>query len=163
MSADSDYFYFCTDEERLRQSRSANENEDHVVFCNSNTNNHHQQNHHNNNPNNELTPITGPYKFDETNRYDGDSDHDDDQDSNGTVHIHDNDDDDEDPELQITANRRRSDESSGSLANHSRDLNSRGEISPLFIFFDCRVVTKDYDDHKTVNTIPLCISKKNII
>ncbi|CAF0727305.1 unnamed protein product [Rotaria sordida] len=154
VSPDSEYFYFCTDEERFRQSRNSNEIEDHLK------NNNNSNNINNNNNNNELQSTSGPYKFDETNGYDHESDNDDDRDSNGTVHIHDHDDDvdDDDPELQSETNRRRSDESASSLSNRSRELGVRGEILPLFIFFDCRLVTKDYDYNTPVKTIPLCIS-----
>ncbi|CAF4502133.1 unnamed protein product, partial [Rotaria sp. Silwood2] len=155
VSPDSDYFYFCTDEERFRQSRNSIELEDRSTN-NNNTNN----NNNNNINNNELQSTSGPYKFDETNGYDQENDNDDDdddndRDSNGTVHIHDN--DDEDPELQLTTNRRRSDVSSGSASNRSRDLCVGGEVLPLFICFDCRLVTKDYDCNSPVKTIPLCI------
>ncbi|CAF2646870.1 unnamed protein product [Rotaria sp. Silwood2] len=155
VSPDSDYFYFCTDEERFRQSRNSIELEDRSTN-NNNTNN----NNNNNINNNELQSTSGPYKFDETNGYDHENDNDDDdddndRDSNGTVHIHDN--DDEDPELQLTTNRRRSDVSSGSASNRSRDLCVGGEVLPLFICFDCRLVTKDYDCNSPVKTIPLCI------
>jgi hypothetical protein len=145
VSPDSDYFYFCTDEERFRQSRCSIEIEDRLT---------------NNNNNNSEIPSTnpGPYKFDETNGNDHESDNDDDHASNDTVHIHENN-DDEDPELQL--NRRRSDVSSSSLSNPSRELSLRGDILPLFICFDCRLVMKDYDYNTQVKTIPLCISKQN--
>jgi hypothetical protein len=143
VSPDSDYFYFCTDEERFRQSRYSLEIEDRLT--------------NNNNNNNEIASTTsGPYKFDETNGNDHESDNDDDHESNDTVHIHDNN-DDEDPELPLK--RRRSDVSSSSLSNPSRELSIRGEILPLFICFNCRLVMKDYDSNTQVKTIPLCISK----
>ncbi len=147
VSPDSDYFYYCTDEERFRQSRCSLELDDRLI-----------NNHHNNN-NNEIIPTTsGPYKFDETNGNDPESDDDDDHASNDTVHIHENNDDD-DPELQL--NRCRSDGSSSSLSNPSRELSIRGEILPLFICFYCRLVMKDYDYNTQVKTITLCISKIN--
>jgi len=141
VSPESDYFYFCTDEERFRQSRNSLEMEDRLT-----------------NNNNEITSTSGPYKFDETNGHDQEtsSENDDDHESTDTVHIHENN-DDEDPELPLT--RRRSDVSSSSLSNPSRELSVRGEILPLFICFDCRLVMKDYDYNKPVKTIPLCISK----
>ncbi|CAF3408781.1 unnamed protein product [Rotaria sp. Silwood1] len=163
VSPDSDYFYYCTDEERFRQSRNSIELEDRLTHNNSSSNNNNNNNstnnnNNNNNNNNELQSTSGPYQFDETNGYDHEiDDDDDDRDSNGTVHIHDNN-DDEDPELQLTTNRRRSDVSSSSLSTRSRDLCVRGEILPLFILFDCRLVTKDFDCNTQVKTIPLCIS-----
>jgi len=146
VSPDSDYFYFCTDEERFRQSRCSLEIEDHLT--------------NNNNNNNEITSTSGPYKFDETNGHDQEtsSENDDDHESNGTVYIHDNN-DDEDPELQLTTIRHRSNESSSSISNRSRELSVRGEVLPLFICFDCRLVMKDYDYNTQVKMIPLCISK----
>jgi hypothetical protein len=143
VSPESDYFYFCTDEERFRQSRNSLEMEDRLT-----------------NNNNEITSTSGPYKFDETNGHDQEtsSENDDDHESNGTVYIHDNN-DDEDPELQLTTTRHRSNESSSSISNRSRELSVRGEVSPLFICFDCRLVMKDYDYNTQVKMIPLCISK----
>jgi hypothetical protein len=145
VSPDSEYFYFCSDEDRFRQSRSSLEIEERLI---------------NSNPtNNTETPSTtsGPYKFDETNGHEHESDNDDDRESNNTVHVHENN-DDEDPELQLM--RRPSDGSSSSLSNPSRELSMRGEILPLFICFDCRLVMKDYDNNSQVKTVPLCISKK---
>jgi hypothetical protein len=137
VSSDTDYFYFCTDEERFRQSRNSLDLEDRLIN------------------NNEFTATSGPYKFDETN--DHESDNDDDHGSNDTVQINDN---DEDPELQLESNRRRSDVSSSSLSNRSRELSVRGDILPLFICFYCRLVMKEYDHNTQVKTIPTCISKR---
>jgi hypothetical protein len=148
VSPDSDYFYFCTDEERFRQSRCSLEIEDRLT--------------NNTNISSEMTSTTsGPYKFDETSENDHETDNDDDHESTDTVHIHDNN-DDEDAELPL--NSHRSDVSSSSLSNPSRELSMRGDIFPLFICFDCRLIMKDYDYNKPVKTIPLCISKmkKNI-
>ncbi|CAF3845624.1 unnamed protein product, partial [Adineta steineri] len=139
VSPDSDYFYFFTDEERFRQSRNSFEIEDRLAN------------------NNDITSTSGPYKFDETNGHDHESSSDDDHGSNDTVYIHDNN-DDEDPELQLTTTRRRSNESSSSLSNPSRELCCRGEVLPLFICFDCRLVMKDHDYNTPVKTIPVCIS-----
>jgi hypothetical protein len=146
VSPDSDYFYFCTDEERTRQSRTSLELEDRLA-----TNN------------NEITPAaSGPYKFDETNGDDRESENNDDDDrqdreSIGTVHVHDNNDDD-DMELNMRTNRRRSDVSSSSLSNRSRELSGRGELLPLFLCFSCRVVMRDIDYSIPMKNIPLCIS-----
>jgi hypothetical protein len=63
-------------------------------------------------------------------------------------------------ELQLTTNRRRSDVSSSSLSNRSRELSVRGDTLPLFICFICRLMMKDYDYNAQVKSIPLCISKK---
>lgn len=146
VSADSDYFYFCSDEERFRQSRSPMELDDRLG------NNHL--------PTNNLdTPSTpsGPYKFDETNGHDHESENDDDRTSDDTVHIHDHHDDDDDHH-DLRARRRRSDGSSNSLSNPLRDSGIR-DLLPLFICFNCRAVAKDYDQYTSVETIPLCISK----
>lgn len=144
VASDSDYFYYCTDEERYRQSRNSFEGDDRLA-----------------NNNNEVISASGPYKFDETNGDEQETSNDDDDEdhvSNGTMYIHDNNDDDE-LELQLPAGRRRSDESSSSISNRSRDLNVRGEALPLFICFDCRLVTKGYDHNRSVKTIPLCIRR----
>lgn len=145
VSADSDYFYFCSDEERFRQSRSPLEIDDRLA------NNHL--------PTNNLdmpSTTSGPYKFDETNGHDHDSETEDDRTSTGTVHIHDHHDDDDDHDLRPS--RRRSDGSSNSLSNPLRDAGIR-DLSPLFICFNCRSVAKDYDQYTQVETIPLCIGK----
>ena len=145
VSEDCEYFYFCSDEERFRQSRSPLEIDDRLA----------------NNPlltNNLDMPSTtsGPYKFDETNGHDHESENDDDRTSTGTVHIHDHHDDDDDHDLRPS--RRRSDVSSNSLSNPLRDAGIR-DLLPLFICFNCRSVAKDYDQYTQVETIPLCISK----
>ncbi|CAF3840940.1 unnamed protein product [Rotaria magnacalcarata] len=150
VAPDSDYFYFCTDEEGFRQSRNSVESEDRLP-------NNHNNNNNNNNNNNELQSVSGPYKFDDTNVYDHETD-DDDRDSNQTVHVHDNNNDDEDPELQLATNRRRSDLSSSSLSNRSRELSVRGEILPLFICFASQLDSKENPLYEPVKTIPLCIS-----
>lgn len=146
VSPDSEYFYFCTDEDRSRQSRTSQELDDRLA-----TNN------------NEMTPTaSGPYKFDETNADDRESvtnDDDDrqDQESTGTVHVHDNNDDD-DLELNMRSNRRRSDVSSSSLSNRSRELSGRGELLPLFLCFSCGFMMREINSSIPVKNIPLCIS-----
>ena len=153
VSPESEYFYFCTEEERSRQTRSSVEMED-------------RTNNHANGV--EATPTSGPYKFDETNGDDqkserddqenGDGDNDDDEESVGTVHIYGKTDDDE-LELQLGANRRRrSDVSSSSMSNRSRELSGRGDILPLFLCFACRLVVGDDDYCSQVKSIPLCLS-----
>lgn len=146
VSPDCDYFYYCSDEERFRQNRSSLEIDDRLS--------------NNNLPNSNLdmpSNNSGPYKFDETNGHDHESDNDDDRASNDTVHIHENNDDDE-QDLRMTHRRRRSDVSSSSLSNPSRESSIR-DILPLFIYFNCRTVAKDYDHNTQVKTIPFCISK----
>ena len=146
VSPDSDYFYFCSDEERSRQSRTSLELEDRLATAN-----------------NEMTPTaSGPYKFDETNGDDRESETNDDddrqdQESVGTVLVHDTNDDDE-LELNMHTSRRRSDVSSSSLSNRSRDLSGRGELLPLFLCFSCRFVMRDMDYIIPMKNIPLCIS-----
>ncbi|CAM4873794.1 unnamed protein product [Rotaria socialis] len=153
VAPDSDYFYFFTDEDGFRQTRNSAESEDRL----SNNHNNHNNNNNNNN-NNELQSASGPYKFDDTNVYDHETDDDDDdRDSNQTVHVHDNN-DDEDPELQLATHRRRSDLSSSSLSNRSRELSVRGEILPLFICFASELDSKVNPLYEPVRTIPLCIS-----
>lgn len=139
VSPDCDYYYYCTDDERCRQSRCSLESEERLM--------------NSNNPD-LIAANTGPYKFDETNGQDHDTDNDDDRDSNDTVHIND------DEEVDINLNRRRSDVSSSSISNPSRDISIRGDILPLFLCFDCRLLTKEYDYNTQMKTIPLCISKK---
>lgn len=155
VSTESDYFYFCTDEDGFRQSRNSVEIDDRIAhkdFPYSNNNG-------NTNSNGAQSTASGPYKFDDTTGFDNEIDNDDDDcDSNRTVHIHDN--DDEDIELQITANRRRSDLSTSSLSNRSRELAIRGEILPLFICFICRIDVNGKDYYVQVKSIPLCISKE---
>ena len=139
VSPDCDYFYYCTDDERCRQSRCSLEFEDRLV-----------------NPNHPdiISSNSGLYKFDETNEHDQESENDDDDHaSNDTVHIND------DHEADLRLHRRRSDVSSSSISNPSRDISIRGDILPLFICFDCRLMTKEYDYNAPVKTIPLCISK----
>lgn len=131
VSPDSDYFYYCTDDERCRQSRCSLEIEDRLM-----------------NPSNPdlVSPTSGPYKFDESSGHDHESETDDDHASNGTMQIN----DDEESDLQL--NRRRSDVSSSSISNPSRDISIRGDILPLFICFDCRLTTKEYDYNTQVKS-----------
>ncbi|CAF0736616.1 unnamed protein product [Adineta ricciae] len=142
VSSDSDYFYFRSNKDSDGPSRNSVEI-DRLT------------------DNNDVLPTSGPYKFDDTNGMDhessSDTNNDDDDESNRTVYIHENN-DDEEYELQLANTRRRSDESSSSISNRSRDLSAR-EIFPLFICFDCRLVMKDYDYNKQVKTIPLCINE----
>ena len=144
VSADCDYFYYCSDEERFRQNRSSLEIDDRLP------------NHNLANPNLDMSSnASGPYKFDETNGHDHESENDDDRASNDTVHIHENNDD---YEHDLRTNRRRSDVSSSSLSNPSRESSIR-DILPLFIFFNCRCIAKEDECYIPVKTIPVCISK----
>lgn len=149
VSPDSDYFYFCTDEDRQRPSRNSLELDERLPTSTI-----------------DLPANGGPYRFDEsnTNGLESDKDSEIDRASVDTVHFHnhriDDDDDDDDEELGINMrkNRRQSDVSSGSLSNRSRELSGREEILPLFLCFSCRPMTRETDASIPVKTIPICIS-----
>lgn len=133
--SDCEYFYFYSEDERLRQSRSSLEMDDRVA-----------------NGHNEIGSSSGPYKFEENL----DENHDD-HSSNGTVHYNDlNDDDDLDSTGRL--GRRRSDVSSTSLSNRSREFSTRTEILPFFLCFSCRLKSIEIDETTPIETIPVCIS-----